>query len=159
MLSKTRRTATPRSSSMSPERLLAVAALVVCLSCSAGDSEPRGNGTFPSAPLAVLSSAGGKLRIEVRTTPRQPPARGTSQVQLVVSDAVTGTPTDGLNIDAVPWMPAMGHGASVKPTMQAQGQGRYLLENVGLFMPGEWGWRTQLTGGVSDSAVPVFDIP
>ena len=48
-----------------------------------------------------------------------------------------GAPKDGLDLAVVPWMPAHGHGASVKPTIVAMGNGKYLALNVSFFMPGQ----------------------
>jgi hypothetical protein len=112
---------------------------------------------FPDEPYAVTSSEDGSLQLEVRTSP-QPPPRGTCTLELRVKDA-HGTPQDGLELTVVPWMPAMGHGASVKPTVVAQGSGRYLVTNVSLFMPGRWELRTTLTGPTTSHASPVLTVP
>ena len=68
-------------------------------------------------------------------------------------------PVDGLAITVLPWMPDMGHGASVTPTVTAAGGGRYVVENVELFMPGKWELRTTLAGPSEDSVTPSFRIP
>jgi hypothetical protein len=114
--------------------------------------------TFPVDPYAVLTSHAGKLTIEVRTGPSQPPVRGNSDVQLVVRD-VDGAAVEGLAIEATPWMPAMGHGTSVVPHAASEGSGKYALRNVSLYMPGRWELRTTFSGVVTDAATPTFDVP
>lgn len=108
--------------------------------------------------MAVITSDEGKLTIEVRTGPAQPPVRGRSDVQLTVRDA-QGAFVDGLSLDATPWMPAMGHGTSVEPVPVGHGDGLYSLRNVSLYMAGRWEVRTKFSGVVMDSATPVFDVP
>src|SRR5438270_11525090 len=89
-------------------------AAVVLLGC--GGAPRSENGSFPAEPLTTIASVDGKLVIEVRTAPAQPPERGVASVQLVVKDP-NGVLQDGLVVAATPWMPAMGHGASVQPTV------------------------------------------
>jgi hypothetical protein len=114
--------------------------------------------SFSESPLSTLSSNDGKLVIEVRTAPDQPPQRGVASVQFVIKNA-NGVLQDGLDIATTPWMPAMGHGTSVQPTPSARGNGTYVLDNVYLFMPGVWELRTGFSGSVTDSATPSFDVP
>jgi YtkA-like len=135
---------------------------VTALGC-AGDPGAGGAGgasaaMFPEAPLATLSSDNGKLKIEVRTAPDQPPSRGLVTVELRVADAA-GKPVDGLDLGVLPWMPDMGHGASTTPDIQAEGGGRYVANKVALFMPGRWELRTKFTGAAEDSATVAFQIP
>jgi hypothetical protein len=138
--------------------LLAVGAAVL-LGCSApADASGPGAGEFPADPLATLASASGALSLAVRTSPSQPPTRGTSAVELTVTDA-KGAALAGLDVAVEPWMPAMGHGASVVPTVSEEGGGRYVAREVDLFMPGRWELRTTFSGSVSDHATVVFDIP
>jgi len=70
-----------------------------------------------------------------------------------------GASIDGLSIDVTPWMPAMGHGASVQPTVTPQGEGKYLVDNVYLFMPGVWELRSVFAGSSTDRAAPSFQVP
>ena len=53
----------------------------------------------------------------------------------------------------------MGHGASVTPTVTALGDGRYQIDDVDFFMPGEWTLRTAIAGGSTDNVTPDFQIP
>jgi hypothetical protein len=125
------------------------------LGCGSGDTSSPTT-SFPADPYIVVMSDGGKLAIEVRTGPSQPPGRGQTDVQFVVRDAA-GELVDGLNIEATPWMPAMGHGTSVIP-MASGGAGTYFLRNVSMYMAGVWELRTKFSGTVMDSAPPVFEV-
>jgi len=135
------------------------AALFAVSLASCGGSTDAGDGGFSTTPYETVGSDAGKLRIEVRTAP-QPPSRGTMKVELRVFDAATGAPQEDLTIDALPWMPAMGHGSSVKPQISAtlSSRGVYVLEGVSMFMPGRWELRLAFSGKVADRAVPIFEI-
>lgn len=115
--------------------------------------------TLPAEPLRAISTDSGKLRIEIRTGPEQPPTRGNQTVEFVVVDAMTGTPAAGLTLDVVPWMPVMGHGTSLTPSVSETSPGTYVLTNVGLFMPGTWELRTNIAGAATDHTAPSFEIP
>lgn len=130
---------------------------VLGLGCGAEDASPPTT-SFPVDPYAVIASEQGKLTIEVRTGPAQPPVRGKTDVLLVVRDAA-GALVDGLEIEATPWMPIMGHGAPVMPVASSEGSGRYALRNVSMYMAGLWELRTNFSGVVMDTATPVFDVP
>lgn len=133
---------------------------------------PSGSGaaSFGDAPLLVLPSTAGTKQVTVWTSP-QPPVKGVNVVRLLVTDAATGTPLDGLGVQAVPWMPSHGHGTAAKTLVEPQQGGVYLIDNVYLYMDGSWELRTTLTdpngdgstpaGGAEagDSVVPVFDVP
>ncbi len=124
---------------------------------SASSDAGAADAQFTSAtPFTSIVSAGG-LHVDVRTDP-QPPPRGTFDVLLDVTDA-SGAPKDGLTVDAVPWMPAMGHGSSIRAEVTPRGGGRYAIANVGMFMPGDWELRLTLGGSVTDHAAPVLSVP
>jgi YtkA-like len=142
---------------------LPVLAVLVCpvgalaLGCASGPDSGGGAVTFPEAALSTLTSDDGAFTVEVRTAPDQPPSRGVDAVEYRIAKG--GAPAEGLAIEVVPWMPEMGHGASVAPVVTAEGGGRYLISNLEFFMPGEWELRTTITGPSEDSAAPVFQIP
>lgn len=115
-------------------------------------------GAFPAEPLMTLHTEAGALGLEVRTSPSQPPSRGTAAVEYTVTDA-SGAPVSGLTVLVEPWMPAMGHGASVEPKVSEEGQGKYVAEGVELTMPGRWELRTTFSGAASDHATILFDVP
>jgi len=124
--------------------------------CSSGGSVAQSE-SFPKDAYAVVTSDVGGMTIEARTSPAQPPSAGTCSVELTITDA-EGKPVDGFAIDAVPWMPAMGHGASVVPTLTAKGGGVYQLDDVDLFMPGRWDLHLTLSGTTSAHATVTFEI-
>ena len=140
-----------------PFRTLLLTLLIA--GCGSASDPSTGDPTFPADPLQTLTSDSGKLRVEVRTAP-QPPTRGGQTVQLVVTDATTGAPQTGLALEVVPWMPAMGHGGSVVPSVSENPPGTYVLTNVELFMPGTWQLRTSISRDAAlDHVVPSFQIP
>src|SRR5271165_3408986 len=82
---------------------------------------------FPPDPLMTVTSNSGKFSVEVRTAPDQPPSRGAQSVEFVIRDASTNALQTGLSLQVLPWMPAMGHGSSVVPTIREASPGTYLL--------------------------------
>jgi hypothetical protein len=119
---------------------------------------PTGAAGFPATPLVTTNSASGALRVQVRTSP-QPLARGSNDVQLTVMEASSGAARDDLMVSVKPWMPSMNHGSSTVPTVTAQGEGKYLVTGVNLFMPGRWELRMSLSGSSPDEVVVASDIP
>jgi hypothetical protein len=122
-----------------------------------GDGQPSGPPVFPAEALMSLPSDAGRFVVTVRTSP-QPPVRGVDAVQLQIADS-TGAPVDGLSIDAVPWMPAHGHGTSTQPEVAPQGGGVYELTKVNLYMAGLWELRSTLQFAEgADTVAPAFDV-
>ncbi len=140
-------------------RLLLVPVLAAfALGCSVdpGSSAPA---TFPAEAFTTLTSDSGALSIEVRTAPEQPPTRGLSTVEYRITEASNPAhAAEGLDLTIVPWMPDMGHGASITPSVMAEGDGRYVISDVELYMPGKWELRTTIAGASNDSAMPTFEI-
>src|SRR3954468_14520743 len=146
---------------MSRSTIVMFAGLVLLLSsCSSAGSGAgtTGDDAFPSDPLETATTDDGALHVAIRTSPSQPPPRGTCAVELTIPDA-TGAPRDGLVLDVVPWMPAHGHGASAKPAITARGGGKYVLSDVNFFMPGDWELRTTVSGPLTDHVAPTISIP
>jgi hypothetical protein len=138
--------------------VLATAALAMACSGSPASGGSGSGGAFEAQPYTTATSTSGALVVEVRTAPSQPPPRGTCQVELRVVDR-DGHGVDGLSVKLVPWMPAMGHGASVMPSVEATGDGRYRVDDVSLFMPGAWQLRVSIAGPVTDDATPIVQVP
>jgi hypothetical protein len=113
---------------------------------------------FLTEAQQVVTSKSGALQIAIRTLPEQPPSRGLDTVQYAVTDG-TGHPVEGLVLNVVPWMPTMGHGSSIVPTIANCGNGIYTLSDVDLFMAGVWVLETTVEGKASDAASPQFQIP
>lgn len=124
--------------------------------CSAPAPEAGGD-DFPADPYATITSDEGSLVLEVRTAPKQPPTRGSTAVELLVTDP-DGEPIDGLEIRAVPFMPDMAHASSTDPEIEPLGGGRYEIAPVDMFMSGRWELLTTIEGPVDDSAKVAFEI-
>jgi hypothetical protein len=140
---------------------LALAGLVAAACGSSGSSASgacSASTAFPSAALATTKTDGGRLNVAFRSAPGQPLVAGLDCVELVVTDATSGAAVDQLAITMTPWMPAMGHGASVTPQLTPTGSGHYVFTNVSLPMPGEWQLRTTFSGAVTDGVEPTFDV-
>ena len=126
------------------------------LACSSAPSQPPDASSFPAEPYTSVTGTSGKVHIDLRTSP-QPPAVGNDDVQLVITGA-SGAPLDGLTVGVKPWMPAHGHGTS-ETTVTAQGDGKYLVTNVYLYMSGVWQLQITVSGPVSDYAAPEIELP
>jgi hypothetical protein len=109
---------------------------------------------FPTAAYATVASQAGDVLYEARTAPSQPPSRGQIALLLSVKDA-NGAPIDGLALEVTPWMPAMGHGASVTPSITARGDGDYLVNNLVLAMPGAWELRVSTVADPTATVIPI----
>jgi hypothetical protein len=127
-------------------------------SSSSGASTCSAATTFPASSLTSVATDGSKLHVELRSAPSQPLLAGLDCVELTVTDPATGAAVDGLDITMTPWMPAMGHGASVTPQVTALGGGKYVFTDLSLFMPGEWQLQTQFSGEVSDRVTTTFNV-
>jgi hypothetical protein len=129
--------------------LLASLFLVSC----GGGAEESSQGF---ADLETVTTTGG-LTIVVRASP-SPVVRGVDSFELTVKDGAQ--PIEGLALEVEPWMASHNHGASVVPEVSALGQGKYLVKNVSLFMPGRWELRTHLTAAkIDDHASIAVDVP
>jgi hypothetical protein len=129
----------------------AVAACALATACSSGPAT-TGDGS------QAFATDQGRLQVELVLSP-QPIVAGVDSATYTVTDATTHAPVDGLTLAIVPWMPAMGHGTSVVPTVTPAGGGQYTITDLSLFMPGEWQLRTKFSGQVDDSAEPTFSVP
>jgi hypothetical protein len=132
-----------------------VALAVACAACSSGSTSPPAS--FPASPFLSTTSDSGELQVELRTSP-QPPAEGVIDAQLIVTRVAGGTPVEGLTLAIQPWMPVMNHG-SLPPSVTAQGDGKYLVTNLDLYMAGRWQLRTNVSGVMTDHVTPDFSIP
>jgi hypothetical protein len=133
----------------------AFAALASMLALGTACSSPSSSSLSSQFPLTVMSDAG-KLRVEL-TTPESLVV-GNDQIEMLVTNMADGSPLDGMTVGVVPYMPSMGHGTSVTPTVTAEGGGKYLVTNLYLFMPGTWELETSFSGPMSDHAEPTFQL-
>jgi hypothetical protein len=108
--------------------------------------------------MSVVSTSG-TLRVDVRSSPTQPPELGNGSWSYTITDTASGRPAAGLSLDVVPWMPAMGHGTSTTPSVSDTGGGVYVIDDVVLFMPGQWDLRTAISGPEDDKLVVSVDVP
>jgi hypothetical protein len=126
--------------------------------CGSG-SDATDDGAFAATPAAIVATDAGNYRIALHSAPDAVPSRGNNSLRLVVTRVADGSPATGLTLDVVPWMPAMGHGSSVKPTVEAGSEpGAYIVSNVNLFMPGLWEIRTTIGGETSEHVAPQFEV-
>ena len=144
------------------KRISFVLVAALCFGCSSApapsSTSEGGAPSFPAEPFTGFASDAGKLHVDLRSAPEQPPTRGVMSLELTALGP-SGEPADGLGVNLVPWMPAMGHGASVLPTVTSKGNGRYVVDDVDLFMPGQWQLRFTFSGPVEDHATVVLQIP
>jgi len=116
------------------------------------------NGCTEGTPLVTTMSQSGALLVAVCTS-SQPPVEDQMQGEVIIHDAKTRAPVDGLTLSVTPWMPAMGHGQSVTVTVTPKGNGVYDIAPLAFFMAGEWELVTKIDGQTSDSASPSFYVP
>lgn len=124
-----------------------------------GDSEPP---SFEVEPGQVVTSASGHLSVSVWTAPT-PPIKGVNALRFRVVDG-TGATVGAAAVSATAWMPAHGHGTSVKPAVTDVGGGVYDVTRVVFFMDGRWEVRGAVmdpagtVDPVVDSFVAAFDV-
>ena len=130
-----------------------------CAGCSGSGGSASDQGTVSEAPAAVVMSDTGGYRVSVHSAPDAVPSRGANTLRLDVVRASDGAAATGLALEVVPWMPAMGHGTSVRPTVEPGATpGSYTVTNVNLVMPGLWEIRTTIAGSISDHVAPQFEV-
>lgn len=134
-------------------------ALVIAGAGCGGAPPAEGPVMFVATPFMTLPSDSGTLTVTVWSSP-QPPDKGVDALKLAITDQ-TGADVTGLQLAVVPWMPAHGHGTSITPTVSAQPDGTYRVDDVYFFMSGTWQLRTSISGGggLADSVTPNVDIP
>ncbi len=149
-----------RRNSVAASFVLVVAVAAAGTGCGSDGDSGSGAANFSAAPDEVLTTQEGSFRVEVRTAP-EPLTRGSNVLQLRITDVASGEAVDALDVAVVPWMPVMGHGASVKPTVKrGDTPGTYVVDGVSLFMPGTWELRTTLArGSTVEHATPSFQVP
>jgi hypothetical protein len=82
---------------------------------------------------------------------------GVNAVEIIVHDA-SDKDVVGAEISAVPWMPAMGHGVSQKPTVTERGGGLYRVGDIIFIMGGHWELRIKVKKDDTED-LAVFDFP
>lgn len=135
-------------------RLLLLAVGVGLASC--GSDAPFVPVVFSTQPSQTVSSASGALTLTIFEPVDRRLSRGVNALQLqVTSDA--GTRLDGLSMSMTTWMPAMGHGSGVIPSV-AVIDGGFVATNISLPMAGQWDLRCTFEGELNDHATLSYDI-
>jgi hypothetical protein len=124
-----------------------------------GDPTICGPGpSFSGAPfMAGIKSSSGTLTLAIKSSPTSPPQRGDGSLEYIITDA-SGQPVDGLTVTVVPWMVQMGHGSSITPCVLSMGNGVYVVNQVYLFMAGEWQLKTTVSGAATDTFAPTVQV-
>jgi hypothetical protein len=113
---------------------------------------------FPNAAYTQFIAGVEPLAFELRTSPSQPPERGSFAMEVRVADR-SGVPRDGLDIDVVPFMGAHGHGTNANPTITPIGDGRYRIDGLELSMPGFWQLQFVVRGeGIDANATTTLEV-
>ncbi|HVR60480.1 MAG TPA: hypothetical protein VMU50_01200 [Polyangia bacterium] len=111
---------------------------------------------FSGPALGTFESESGHFSLEVRTAP-QPARKGVNWAEYrITSDS--GVPATGLSLDVLPWMPAHGHGTTLRPTVSESVGRVYTIENLLFFMSGHWELRTRFGADFDDVPVPSLDV-
>lgn len=133
---------------MTASRSIVLAFAFGCISCSSAK--------VPSANVTV-TSVSGTLHVALHMMP-DPPTLDTNSAEITVTRVADSAPVDGLTVTVMPWMPAMNHGSS-NPQVMPEGNGKYLVTLIYLYMPGLWDLKTGFAGPVTDNVVLPVQIP
>ncbi len=126
---------------------------VASAACSSSTDDDAGG-----AKANTFTSQSGALEVAVTTPTGDQPKVGMNVILYHVTGTSDHHPVDGLELEMTPFMPSMGHGSPMLPTVQALGDGDYRFENVRLGMAGLWELRTTIGGPVSDFVAPRFEL-
>jgi hypothetical protein len=133
------------------------AALLVALLCSCGAAPLDGPASFSTRASQVVTSVSGALQLQVFEQVDRPVSRGVNALRLGVWSSEAGAGVPGLTLTVTPWMPVMGHGSAVLPTVTPD-EGGFIIEDLSLPMPGQWELRCTFEGPVTDHALVHFDL-
>jgi hypothetical protein len=111
------------------------------------------------APNLSVTSASGALDFILLSSNPAPPASETN-VWLMRITNTSGVNQPDLVANVLPFMPDMGHGTSIVPSMTPNTDGTYTVQPLYLFMAGVWSitFTTVPASGPSDSAVFFFCV-
>ncbi|MBX3129380.1 MAG: FixH family protein [Polyangiaceae bacterium] len=148
--------------------LLAAALLALGSGCSSSD-DPQGSGGTggagtPCGGRGETFSAGmthpgddGALTFTLVSATPAPPQLFDNSWLLELSAA--GAALDGATLTVSTWMPDHEHGSPKQTQVSPQGDGRYQLSPVNLFMPGLWEVRVEAqSGSTSDGTTFTFCV-
>jgi YtkA-like len=110
------------------------------------------------APGLEETGAQGIFEIQLDSAKPAPPNEGNNEWTIELFDA-QGKPVDGATFTIKPWMPDHGHGSSIVPTVTPEGNGKYGITLLNLFMPGLWQITFTVTAnGKTDSVMFSFCV-
>jgi hypothetical protein len=111
------------------------------------------------APNLTVTSASGALDFILLNSNPAPPAAETNVWAMKITNS-SGVSQPDVTANVVPFMPDMGHGTSIVPSMTSNGDGTYAVQPLYLFMAGVWTitFTTVPASGPSDSAVFFFCV-
>ncbi len=112
-----------------------------------GGSAPASRMVFASQPSQRVTSAQG-VELDLFEQVDHAVARGVNALRVVPSAPVA-------SLAVTPWMPVMGHGSAVTPTVESDAGG-FVVTELYLAMPGRWELRCDV--GEGDHATATFDI-
>lgn len=124
--------------------------------CAVGCGATTGSAplVFADQPALTVTTQQGRT-LSVFEQVDAPVARGVNAVRMTFPADVA---LDGETLSVTPWMPVMGHGSAVTPTVQVV-DGGFVVTEVSLAMPGQWELRSDFEGGFIDHATISFEIP
>ncbi len=111
------------------------------------------------APNLTVKSTSGALNFVLLSSNPAPPAAETNVWSMRITNG-TGVNQANVVANVLPFMPDMGHGTSITPSMSANSDGTYTVQPLYLFMAGIWSitFTTVPASGPSDSAVFFFCV-
>jgi hypothetical protein len=122
-------------------------ALAAGVGCGGGDD---------GAELGVLEAQSGPFDGDIALDSDAPQVGDHSATLMLVDGE--GSPLKGASVHIRPFMPAHGHG-SMEVEASETGLGRYLAEDVSLFMPGVWELRVHVVEGDAEGRlVAAFEV-
>jgi hypothetical protein len=130
--------------------------LVAALLGSSCGQLAQGPTVFSTQPSQTQRSASGALTITVFEPVDRPLSRGVNALKLLV-EGDAGLEPAALSMTMTTWMPAMGHGSGVTPTV-APIDGGFVTTNISLPMAGRWDLRCTFEGELTDHATLSYDI-
>ncbi len=92
------------------------------------------------------TSLSGNVSATLLSAEPAPPARGINVWKLHVTDA-SGAAISDAPLSVSPFMPDHGHGSPSVPSVSAETDGDYEIDDLNLFMPGVW--RVTISGALS----------
>jgi hypothetical protein len=111
----------------------------------------------PAVDSGVVTSSAGLFEATTEFDP-SPPAVGKNRLTLRLQTR-DGAAVQEAKISAEPWMPAHSHGSAVRPSVQTEGGGTFVVDDLRFTMPGTWQVRIEIdANGLRDNLVVSADV-